>query len=61
MRVACIGNSIRLSINGHVIDSASDSRLSSGQIGLTLGIPSNASGIALVEFDNLSVWDASGE
>lgn len=61
MRVLCSGNNISLSINGDFINSARDSRLSSGQIGLTLGLPANASNFALVEFDNLRLWDTTGE
>ncbi|MEM9955242.1 MAG: hypothetical protein AAF846_26785 [Chloroflexota bacterium] len=61
MRVVCVDEFIGLYINDNYIDGSRDSRLSRGQLGLAVGMPQTVSGdgIALVDFDNLRVWDAS--
>ncbi len=61
MRVICVEDFIALYIDGEYIDGGIDSRLRDGQIGLTIGMPRIVSQgeLAIVEFDDLRVWEGS--
>ena len=61
MRVICVEDFIALYIDGEYIDGGEDRRLRDGQIGLTIGMPGIAAQgeVAMVEFDDLRVWEAS--
>jgi len=55
MTVECVGNSLKLSVNGHVLDTVSDSTFSGGDIGLLA--TSWDGDFSEIAFDNLVVTE----
>jgi len=59
MRIECIGDNLRLSVNGHLLAEASDSTYNSGYLGLTATaeVEKHGKQFSEIAFDNLIVTE----
>jgi len=55
LRVECVGNNLRLLVNGHLLTEMTDNRLTEGDI--TLGVGSLAGTYSEIAFDNLVITE----
>ncbi len=55
LRIECVGNNLRFSVNGHLLTEMTDDRLTGGDI--TLGVASLAGTYSEIAFDNLVITE----